>query len=302
MRLVAGLGILLLAGSVSAANEFGVLSKVRGRVEYKAQGAAQWTLASERMRINPGDSLRTADNAQAVIKLSARNFVSVGAKSEMTLSSASVRSVTDASVRTVTGTPVRRNEYNYEVDLKRGRTVNSLRGMGTNSNYTMKTPVAVAGIRGTVFAANVSMGAGNEVNATFAVSEGAISVEGTTPDWTGEAEIVEAGEVFEVAGEVSAEEAAEVREDVIEVEAGGEAAEEVSAEELAAELSEELNAEIDELSSDIESSFESEATFEETIEFDESLTVEEEEDTSTTEEPIRESPNAGDQSPPDVQA
>jgi hypothetical protein len=107
----------------------------------------------------------------------------------MTLSQAQVRSVPDPNNRVFGLIPGRQRVLDAEVDLARGRAVSVMKGLQGNSNYRLRTPIATAGVRGTVFLAEVippggdrglKQGTGN-TTVNFACSEGALDINPTVP-------------------------------------------------------------------------------------------------------------------------
>jgi hypothetical protein len=189
--LVLTVAVVLAGGTGADADrgQFAVLVRARGEVLYQPSGTTKWVGASERMRLNQGDVLKTGANGEAVLKLSDRNFVDIRSNSQMTLSQAQVRSVPDPNNRVFGLIPGRQRVLDAEVDLARGRAVSVMRGLQGSSNYRLRTPIATAGVRGTVFLAEVipagsdrgvKQGTANtQVN--FACSEGSLNINPTVP-------------------------------------------------------------------------------------------------------------------------
>lgn len=142
----------------------GSLIKVRGDVKIRIAGSDRWTTAHERMGVGQGDRIKTGANGEAIVRISPRNTMTVRPNSEIEIKIATVRTE---------GTGFRRSSVqNIEVDLTAGRSVNILRGLGKGSNFRVTTPVAVAGVRGTVFMAGITPAGLWE----FACSEGIVSI------------------------------------------------------------------------------------------------------------------------------
>lgn len=195
----------LLTGGVEAERgQYAVLARARGNVEYQAVGTTKWVTASERMRINQGDKLKTGGNAEVVLKISDRNFVVVRENSEFTLTANAVRSVPDPNNRVLGLFPARTRVLDAEVDLARGRSVSVMRGLRGSSNYRLRTPIATAGVRGTVFLAEVlsraeaargeKQAGGNNQVVNFACSEGSISLSANIPGIVGLPALLNAGQ------------------------------------------------------------------------------------------------------------
>lgn len=136
------------------------LARVRGAVQVKAPGG-NWRRPNERERISPGTQVKTGTNGEVILRLSERNIVRLGPDTDFTLQAATVRRE-DAGAR-VGPFRQQQNSYQYEMDLNEGTATSLLRGLGTNSQYNIRTPVAVAGVRGTIFTATVRRndGSGN---------------------------------------------------------------------------------------------------------------------------------------------
>lgn len=169
--------LLFLGNFVEAERvQHGSLMKARGVVQYRAAGTDRWVTATERMRITQGDRIKTGANGEAVIRISPRNFIAVRPNSEVAINLATVRTErTNEGALGIFG--ARREVQNVEAGLERGAAVNVLKGLGTNSEFRMRTPVAVAGVRGTIFSSFIdALG-----NVGFACSEGAVNVTSTVP-------------------------------------------------------------------------------------------------------------------------
>lgn len=164
--IIIGLALALLGLSAEAEREqWGSLVKVRGEVQIRKSGTDRWTTAHERMGVGRGDRIKTGADGEATIRLSPRNTISVRPNSEMGITSATVR--TEG-----TGFGRRSTVQKIETDLTRGRAVNVLRGLGRNSEFSMRTPVAVAGVRGTVFMVGVT----DDGKAEFSCIEGSVQI------------------------------------------------------------------------------------------------------------------------------
>ncbi len=162
---------------------FGILVRARGAVQYQAVGSASWVRATERMRVNTGDKINTGPDGSAIIKLSPNNFISLQQNAQVTIAAMASRPAVDTTERVLGLFPARTRTQNIEVDLARGRAVSVLRGFRAQSTYALRTPVATAGVRGTVFSARVSWDRGvkqdgGNVQVDFSCSEGSVEIEG----------------------------------------------------------------------------------------------------------------------------
>jgi len=126
------------------------LVKVTGDVSLLTPGSAAWRPANQRERILPGTKIRTGKNSSLLLELSPKNMVQVGANTEFSLDHALVRREIDPS-QSIFFLSARTARYEYAVEQTSGRTVSILKGLGPNSRYEHRTPVAVAGVRGTTF-------------------------------------------------------------------------------------------------------------------------------------------------------
>lgn len=196
----------LLAGAVAAqaapwtasSNQPAVVIELKGKVEVLGRDDANWRPVNQRERLQPGTKLRTGKDSRALLELSNRNRLLISAETEITYEAGSVRNEPQGA----SGGPgifANRPVKQYRVSQNSGRVVAILRGLGKGSTFELKTPVAVAAVRGTYFVS--LMTAFDAV--TFSVLEGALSVSAATLP---QAATVKAGEMLSVsraaAGEV----------------------------------------------------------------------------------------------------
>lgn len=153
------------------------LIRSRGDVVFMKAGTSRWVPASERMRIGQGDKLKTGANGRAVVRLTPGNNVSLSENTEMVFEQATSQTRVDPDNKVLGLFPVRISEYNLRTNLKQGQAVNVLRNLKGNSTYELHTPVAVVGVRGTIFLATVSPA--GTVN--FYTSEGVVVVTPVVP-------------------------------------------------------------------------------------------------------------------------
>lgn len=122
-----------LAAVPSRAAEF---RGVQGTVEIQKPGAASWTKARNRMKVNKGDKLRTAAGAKADIGMTGGHKVSLREKTTVRVES------------------VEASDISFQVVVGRLRAyVSKLKGP---KKFSVKSPVAVASVRGTVFEMDVA--------------------------------------------------------------------------------------------------------------------------------------------------
>ncbi len=174
---------LALAIAAADAGQDGIkIMRLFGAVEFQRSGASSWSRATERLVLRTGDRLRTRNNAWCYLELHEGNIVKVLANSSVKL-----ESVSQSSER-VTGRILfaYRGVGAYNVYLENGQVYPVLERF-SGSSMNLSTPCAVAGVRGTIFEANVERvdggqdsngGAepGGTYNVSFAVHKGSIDV------------------------------------------------------------------------------------------------------------------------------
>lgn len=153
------LGILICAtypGTAQKNGETARIVRIYGTVEYKAAGTSAWRPANNRQTIHQGDSLKTGKDAYAIVELSDRNNVRLLSETDFTFKSMRADESYSKTDKVLIFFPAAEKSQHYEVDLNEGGALSVLRGLSGNSSYDLSTPVAVAGVRGTVFAAVVT--------------------------------------------------------------------------------------------------------------------------------------------------
>lgn len=168
--------LALLATGADADSDGVKLVRLFGQVEVSRSGQNKWSDATERMILRSGDRVRTGDNSWCCIELSENNVMRLANKSRIVLENIAQKSERVAE-RTVFAW---KTVAAYDVKLEEGQAMPVLDHFhGSTMNFS--TPVAVAGVRGTVFEATVERLEGSEVaggryNVDFAVHEGTIEV------------------------------------------------------------------------------------------------------------------------------
>jgi hypothetical protein len=117
--------------------------RIRGRAEVLMAGEARWRGAHEREQIAPGGRIRTGDGAQVILEISRGNVVAIGEKTEVGVDASLLRRERDGVAR--------RDVRTVTLDVPTGDVTSVLRNLDRNSRYNIRTPVATAGVRGTVF-------------------------------------------------------------------------------------------------------------------------------------------------------
>lgn len=196
--LVALFGSLLLAvvpavKAASPQSQPGVVLSLKGKVEIRAAGEADWHSANLRERLHPGARIRTGAKSSALVEISARNRLALGELTEIGYDEATARREVDRAAGAALFSATRRNIYDYRVSQSSGRVSAVLRGLGKSSRFELKTPVATAGVRGTYF---VSLLAPRAASNSIFVLEGIMHI--VSPYIKGGAADVAAGNKIEV--------------------------------------------------------------------------------------------------------
>lgn len=134
--LMIGIGALGLLFSAPDAREFGKISLPLGQVQVQSQGTGEWERALPNRKVYVGDVVRTLAKSRCEITLSTGGKVRIGADSELELNEASVKPM----------------EKTYKANLRKGNAwVSAKAAFGEKKNVSLRTPTAVAAIRGTVY-------------------------------------------------------------------------------------------------------------------------------------------------------
>lgn len=122
----------------SAGKQFGKISLPLGKVEVQSSGSDSWEKAKPNRPVFEGDIIRTAAKSRAEITLKGGGKIRLGEKSELELNEANVKPMTK----------------NFKAKLKRGNVfVSAKAAFGEKKNVQLRTPTAVAAIRGTKYRA-----------------------------------------------------------------------------------------------------------------------------------------------------
>ena len=118
--------------------EFGKITLPLGIVEVQSKGGNDWTRAKVRQPVFAGDKVRTKPKARAEITLNGGGKLRIGENSELELTSASV-------------SPMAKD---FNANLNQGSVwVAAKAAFGEKKNVSVRTPTAVAAIRGTKYRA-----------------------------------------------------------------------------------------------------------------------------------------------------
>ena len=131
--------ILFVSDGQTAGKQFGKISLPLGKVEVQPAGGGAWEKAKPNRPVFEGDVLRTSAKSRAEITLQGGGKVRIGENSELELTVASV-------------TPMAKN---FNANLKKGNVfVSAKAAFGEKKNVQLRTPTAVAAIRGTKYRAS----------------------------------------------------------------------------------------------------------------------------------------------------
>src|SRR5262249_10919179 len=140
LRLSSTLAILALTTALAAAqapSPAGTVASLQGRADAQAGGQATWRALATGKDVFVGDRLRTADASRLKILMRDDSVLTLGPKSELVVDQLDVREGGGTS--------------------RLGAVVGAVRAVVTDrygttgSSFEMKTPTAVAGVRGTGF-------------------------------------------------------------------------------------------------------------------------------------------------------
>ena len=130
--------IVILSANQSASKNFGKISLPLGKVEVQSGGAGDWTKAKPNFPVKEGDIIRTLAKSRCEITLVGGGKVRIGENAELVLSAANVKPM----------------EKNFNASLKKGNIwVSAKAAFGEKKNVSVRTPTAVAAIRGTKYRA-----------------------------------------------------------------------------------------------------------------------------------------------------
>ena len=150
--LAGGLVHLYQAGIAADATS-AMLTSVKGKVAVQAKGSGSWQQATNKMTVKDGDTVKTSSGASAIVKFKDGSMIKIGPMSATKISA--------------TGT-------GKSVDMESGKTWSRVRKLDKESDFKIKTPTAVAGVRGTFFSSEAE-----EAQSQFDVFDGEVVVSNT---------------------------------------------------------------------------------------------------------------------------
>ena len=130
--------IVILSANQSTGKNFGKISLPLGKVEVQSGGTGDWAKAKPNFPVKEGDVIRTLAKSRCEITLVGGGKVRIGENAELVLSAANVKPM----------------EKNFSASLKKGNIwVSAKAAFGEKKNVSVRTPTAVAAIRGTKYRA-----------------------------------------------------------------------------------------------------------------------------------------------------
>lgn len=128
---------LLQIGSAQG-KEFGKITLPLGKVQVQKNGSGAWIKAKPRMAVYEKDVIRTLAKSRCEISLKGGGKMRIGENAVLELTEANVKPM----------------EKNFSANLKKGNIwVSAKAAFGERKNISIRTPTAVAAIRGTKFRA-----------------------------------------------------------------------------------------------------------------------------------------------------
>ena len=135
--------VVVVFANQSGAKKFGKISLPLCKVEVQSGGAGDWVKAKPNFPVSEGDIIRTLAKSRAEITLIGGGKVRIGENSELVLNKANVKPM----------------EKNFNASLKKGNIwVSAKASFGEKKNVSVRTPTAVAAIRGTKYRAKAGDG------------------------------------------------------------------------------------------------------------------------------------------------
>ena len=151
------LAVVLFSAAVSAAPLKVKVTKIKGNVMVMKAGASNWTTATDNMSLNKGSQVKTAAGGSCILAWENGNVVRLNELSALAIT----ESLKEGAAQK-TG-----------LDVKNGKTYAKVGKLeSSNSEFTIKTPTAIAGVRGSEIIVTADTGI-----STFQVLDGSFAVE-----------------------------------------------------------------------------------------------------------------------------
>jgi len=160
IAILAAVGLMLVYSSSFAGKaRVATLSNVKGSVTIKKAGTTDWIPAADRMELREGDELKTEAGASAIVRMDDGTMSKIGPLAKM-----SMDQLTSIG-----------NNNATSLNVSIGKSWNRVQKLTKDTAFIVKTPTAVAGVRGTFFSAEVE----KTTDSTFDVYDGSVQVAGT---------------------------------------------------------------------------------------------------------------------------
>jgi hypothetical protein len=132
------LGLFLVSGVEAQGKQFGKITLPLGRVQVQKNGSGDWGRALPNMKLFEKDVVKTLQKSRCEITLVGGGKIRIGENSVLELTEAKVKPM----------------EKNFNANLKQGNIwVSAKAAFGEKKNVSVRTPTAVAAIRGTKYRA-----------------------------------------------------------------------------------------------------------------------------------------------------
>lgn len=141
--------------TLSEKSKGATLMNVKGSVTVRAPGQTAGQAATDNMAVVEGTVLKTAAKSSVMIKFADGSMIKIGPFSNLTITKA-----TGASGK------------NTKVDITSGKMFARVKKLDSGSQFTVKTPTAIAGVRGTYYSSEVD----EDSSSRFDVFEGEVAV------------------------------------------------------------------------------------------------------------------------------
>ncbi|HOO55466.1 MAG TPA: FecR family protein [bacterium] len=156
LTLIVTFGLVFIYSTSFATKErVATLINVKGNVKVRSDDQPSWTPATEKMELRQGDQVRTEGGSSAIIRMDdGGTMVKIGPLAMMKVDSLTQKG----------------RDSNTSLDVSVGKAWSRVRKLSGDSNFDIKTPTAVAGVRGTFFSSEV------DEASTFDVFNGSVAV------------------------------------------------------------------------------------------------------------------------------
>jgi hypothetical protein len=150
-------GLVMTYGVTFAGkNRTATLMSVKGQVTVRAAGATEPRPATEKMVVEEGDALRTGSGSSVIVRFDDGSMVKIGPLSTTSLGRLSAVG----------------SQSQTQMNVGIGKTWARVKRLNSDSRFTIKTPTAVAGVRGTYYSSEVE----KDTTSNFDVFEGSVAV------------------------------------------------------------------------------------------------------------------------------